>query len=144
MNASDAVLNRLIEYWETLTPEGVRQLGQHYAEAAYFRDPFNEVRGLPAIAAIFTAMFERLLTPRFRIVETVSEGTSTFLIWDFTYRIRALKPALERTIHGTSHLRFGADGRVTYHRDYWDAAGELYEHLPLLGPVLRGVRRRLA
>jgi steroid delta-isomerase len=35
------------------------------------------------------------------------------------------------------------DGRVVYHRDYWDAAGELYERIPLLGALMRGVRRRL-
>jgi len=28
------------------------------------------------------------------------------------------------------------------HRDYWDAAGELYAKLPLIGAVMRWLRRR--
>ena len=28
-------------------------------------------------------------------------------------------------------------GRVAEHRDYWDAAGELYARLPLIGPPMR-------
>ena len=47
------------------------------------------------------------------------------------------------TIHGASHLRFGADGRVVVHRDYWDAAEELYEKLPLVGALMRWLKRRL-
>jgi len=41
-------------------------------------------------------------------------------------------------------VRFGADGRVTYHRDYWDAAGELYAKLPLVGPLMRFLARKMA
>ena len=42
-----------------------------------------------------------------------------------------------------SHLRFAADGRIAYHRDYWDAAEEVYEKVPLLGGLLRRIKRRL-
>ena len=43
-----------------------------------------------------------------------------------------------------SHMRFAADGRVVYHRDYWDAAEELYEKLPVLGPLMRWLKRQAA
>jgi hypothetical protein len=43
-----------------------------------------------------------------------------------------------------SHLKFAADGRVVYHRDYWDAAEELYMKLPAIGTLMRGLRRMLA
>jgi hypothetical protein len=39
-------------------------------------------------------------------------------------------------------VRFAADGRVGWHRDYWDAAEELYEKLPLIGSLMRLLRRR--
>jgi hypothetical protein len=47
-------------------------------------------------------------------------------------------------IHGSTHLRFAADGRVGLHRDYWDPARELYEAVPLLGALMRWLRRKLA
>jgi hypothetical protein len=31
---------------------------------------------------------------------------------------------------------------VNYHRDYWDAAGELYEQLPLVGGLMRWLKKR--
>jgi hypothetical protein len=36
-------------------------------------------------------------------------------------------------IHGGSHIRFNARRPRAVHRDYWDAAEELYEKLPVLG-----------
>jgi ketosteroid isomerase-like protein len=141
---SDAALKRLVEYWQTLTPQTVKAIGKVYTENAYFRDPFNEVRGIEPIRHIFADMFVRLDEPRFTITETILQGNSATLIWDFDFRIKALKPGLVRRIHGSSHIRFSGDGRVSYHRDYWDAAGELYEHFPLVGSLMRWLKKRAA
>ena len=53
-------------------------------------------------------------------------------------------PASLQSIHGATHLCFAADGRVNSHRDYWDAAGELYEKLPLIGVLMRFLRRMMS
>lgn len=135
-------LARLVDYWQTLTPATVETIAKVYAEDAYFRDPFNEVTGIEKLRHIFTDMFVRLDEPRFNITETIEEPHGALLIWDFTFRLKTLKPQLIRRIHGTSHIRFAADGRVQYHRDYWDAAGELYEQLPLVGSLMRFLKKR--
>jgi steroid delta-isomerase len=140
---SREALARLRRYWETLTREQVVAVGAVYADDAYFRDPFNEVRGLEAIARIFDHMYDALDEPRFRIAETILEGDSAVLIWDFEFRVKKWQPEVTQVIHGLSHVRFGPDGRVTYHRDYWDAAGELYAKLPLVGPLMRYLARRM-
>jgi hypothetical protein len=41
---------------------------------------------------------------------------------------------------GGSHLVLDADGCITLHRDYWDAAEELYEKLPVVGRVMRWLK----
>jgi hypothetical protein len=46
------------------------------------------------------------------------------------------------TVRGATHLRFDAQGRVILHRDYWDAAEELYAKLPLIGWLMRGLQRQ--
>jgi steroid Delta-isomerase len=135
---------RVIAFFERLKPQDVAGLARIYAADAYFRDPFNEVRGIPAIARIFDDMFARLEECRFVIREAVIDETGIMLTWDFRFRIRRWHPGTLQSIHGASHLKFDAAGRIAYHRDYWDAAGELYSKLPLIGPVMRFLRRRLA
>jgi hypothetical protein len=47
-------------------------------------------------------------------------------------------------IQGASHLRLDGQGRVAQHRDYWDAAEELYETLPIVGTLMRWLKRRIS
>ena len=131
-------------YFESISPADVPRLGTIYTEDAYFRDPFNEVTGVSEIARIFGAMFEHLDDVRFTILETVADDGGAMLTWDMCYRVRKWRPHQSQVIHGATHLRFALDGRIAYHRDYWDAANELYAKLPLIGPVMRLLRRKLA
>jgi ketosteroid isomerase-like protein len=140
--SAEAVV-RVREFFESISPEAVRRIDEIYADDAWFKDPFNEVRGIEPIRRIFSHMFEQVDAPRFVVREAVSDGSSAFLTWDFLFRAPRLGSA-EQVIHGASHLRFDADGRVSYHRDYWDAAEELYEKIPLLGGLMRAVKRRAA
>ena len=55
--------------------------------------------------------------------------------------MRRFNPS-EQCIRGGSHLVLAADGRITLHRDYWDAAEELYEKLPAVGALMRFLKRR--
>jgi len=128
----------LAALFERLTPADVEALGLHYTEDAWFKDPFNEVRGLAAIQPIFRHMFAALETPRFVVTSRIPGAGECFLAWEFHFGLRGR--AL--TIRGASHLRFAADGRVAWHRDYWDAAEELYEKLPVLGVLMRWLKRR--
>jgi hypothetical protein len=43
-----------------------------------------------------------------------------------------------------SHIRFDASGKVNYHRDYWDTGEELYAKLPVLGWLIRRLKRMAA
>lgn len=135
-------IDALIRWFETLERTSVERIGDFYAPDAFFKDPFNEVRGLDDIGRIFAHMFDQVADPRFRITERIAAANGAMLAWDFTFRF---KPGSETiTVRGVSHLRFDADGRVAYHRDYWDAAEELYAKLPLIGALMRLLRRRLS
>ena len=129
-------LDALVRWYETLTPETVPQLGDLYHERARFRDPFNDVRGHAAIAAIFRHMFNTTEQPLFRITDRQRQGRTAWVSWvfDFGLRGRAMR------IEGVSRLDFGDDGRVIEHRDYWDAT-ELFEAFPLVGTILRHLKR---
>jgi steroid Delta-isomerase len=134
----------VVSLFEGLSPADLPALRGVYAANAWFKDPFNEVRGLPALARIFDHMFRQLDDPRFTVRDIVAQGDALFLTWDFDFRRRSGRtgegPALQ--IHGASHLRFDGNGQVCMHRDYWDAAEELYEKLPGIGLLMRWLKRR--
>jgi steroid Delta-isomerase len=141
VKTSDPRAQRVIEVFERLQPADVAQLGRLYTDDAQFKDPFNAVQGLPAIQRIFEHMFVALDGPRFEIIDVLVQGDQCFLSWDFVFRMKRFRRD-EQRIHGSSHLRFAADGRVAVHRDYWDAAEELYEKLPVVGGLMRWLKKR--
>lgn len=134
---------RIITFFEQLQPDDVGQICTYYTADATFKDPFNEIRSAVEIAHIFSHMFEALEEPRFAVTERIVQGAQCFLVWDFMFRFRNFRKGELQTIHGGSHLRFADDGRVNYHRDYWDAAEELYEKLPMVGGVMRWLKKRV-
>lgn len=137
-------LDDLIDFYQTLTPDGVSRFDHFYAADAYFKDPFNEVRGIDAIRRIFAHMFAQVSEPRFVVTERIVDAGGAVLVWEFCYRVRLWGGGETQIMRGVSHLRFDADGKVCHHRDYWDAAEELYMKLPAVGLLMRGLRRVLA
>ena len=140
--AQAAAVDALVQWFEHLTPVSVQQLSRFYAADARFKDPFNDVQGVPAVEAIFVHMFEALIAPRFVVTGRVAQGAQCFLTWEFRFCFRNFHQGHEQVILGASHLMFDVAGKVQLHRDYWDAAEELYEKLPLVGSLMRWLKRR--
>jgi steroid delta-isomerase len=135
-------IERIVVFFESLTPRSLGRISEFYTENAYFKDPFNEVRGASDVQRIFEHMYVALDDPSFVITARVVERDQCFLSWDFHFRFRKFHPRVRQTIRGTTHLKLAADGRIRYHRDYWDAAEELYEKLPMIGGLMRWLKRR--
>lgn len=141
MNSRQATEN-LATFFETLSPQSVAQLQTVYDEQATFKDPFNEVQGLPEIERIFRHMYVALDQPHFVVTGQVVDGAQAFLTWEFRFRFKRFDTATLQAVRGASHVVFNEQGLVTMHRDYWDAAEELYEKLPVLGGVMRWLKAR--
>ena len=139
--STDPRVQRVIEVFEALVPGDLDRLGEFYTEDARFKDPFNEVQGLPAVRSVFEHMFVALEAPRFVVTEAIVQGDQCFLVWDFLFRFKRFSRE-PQTVRGGSHLKFASDGRIALHRDYWDAAEELYEKLPAVGALMRWLKRR--
>jgi ketosteroid isomerase-like protein len=141
-DAQAAAVGAVVQWFEQLTPASVKELSRYYATDARFKDPFNDVTGVPAMEAIFVHMFEALIAPRFVVTGQVAQGMQCFLTWEFRFGFRNFHQGREQVILGASHLVFDATGKVRLHRDYWDAAEELYEKLPFVGGLMRWLKRR--
>ncbi len=137
----DNPLDCLVEWFETLTPESVTRTAAFYAPGAAFKDPFNEVTGVERIERIYAHMFGQVLEPRFHVLERIRDGSKVVLIWEFHFRTAKSTPVT--IVRGASHLHFSPDGLITMHRDYWDAAEELYAKTPGLGILMRWLSSRL-
>ena len=136
-------LDALIDFYENLNAADVERFDAFYTADAWFKDPFNEVRGIDAIQRIFRHMFKQLEAPRFHVCQRIVDaGGDVVLVWELHFRSSLLGGA--QMLRGVSHLRFADDGKVNYHRDYWDAAEELYAKVPVFGGLMRLLGKHLS
>ncbi len=142
-----ALIDELVLAFEQLQPHDIARMGDWYADDARFKDPFKNVQGLSEIQAIFQHMFDSLGQPRFVVSSRLVQGNQCFLVWDFLFRFNNMQTDVEQRIHGGSYLVFAlnpqGEWRIQSHRDYWDAAEELYEKLPLVGGLMRWLKKRV-
>lgn len=141
---------KITKWFEALTPATLATIGEVYAENAHFKDPFNDVLGIDKIHTIYAHMFDNLTNPRFEIMEVIedsplrSEALSgprrAFVAWQFKFEWRGKS----FDIPGGTRFAVNEFGLVVDHVDYWDVAAGLYERLPLLGCLLRALRKRMA
>jgi steroid Delta-isomerase len=140
-HCEDPRVARIVTLFETLMPADTARLHEVYAVDVRFKDPFNDVQGIAAVQQVFSHMFVALDEPRFVVRDIIVQGDACFLTWDFIFRFKRFSRELQ-TIRGGSHLVLDAQGRISLHRDYWDAAEELYEKLPVVGGLMRWLKRR--
>ena len=132
---------QLINQFESLSLESVDQLTNLYATHALFKDPFNQVIGREAIKQIFVHMFSQVNNPRFLINSVLEDDQHASLTWDFRFEFKS-SPQHSEIIRGCTWFTFNDHDLITEHRDYWDAAEELYEKLPLIGSLMKWLKKR--
>jgi ketosteroid isomerase-like protein len=146
--SDDPALAAYCAFFERLAPADLERLAERYTADARFADPFNDARGLAEVRGVFERMFARCVAVRFEVHEALRDGDFALLHWTMRFRPAPSRPGgapgAEWTLHGMSRVRFAADGRVAEHVDHWDTGGQLYAKLPVLGPVIRWLQRRLA
>ncbi len=135
-------VDTIVRFFETLTPAQVERLADLYTADAQFKDPFNAVQGLAAVQQVYRHMYVSLESPHFIVTNRIVDGHQCFLTWEFKFSFRNFRKGVPQTVVGGSHLVLADDGRIRLHRDYWDAAEELYEKLPVVGSLMRWLKKR--
>jgi steroid delta-isomerase len=131
-------IQNIMAWYANLSPTSLQDIAQLYVDDARFKDPFNEVQGIKAIQTIFDHMFATTQHPKFIFEEVIEQGSKAFLTWEFHFGLRRKN----YIVKGGSMLTFNENGLITDHRDYWDAAEELWEKLPIVGGLVGWLRRR--
>ena len=134
-------IQRVIDQFENLAPNSIDALVALYSKDAFFKDPFNEVKGHAHIKHIFSHMFTQVNNPHFVIKNTLENGSQACLIWEFIFQLKQ-SSEINQAIRGCTWMTFNEELLITEHRDYWDAAEELYEKIPVLGALMRWLKKR--
>jgi limonene-1,2-epoxide hydrolase len=142
MSGIQSVLEGYKVLFENLTPESLGvDFHRVFDEKVYFKDPFNEVRGLRDVRQVFSHMFENLIEPQFRVHHMAGADKTGYLEWRFYFK---LKPnAQTQQINGMSKILINDQDKVVVHIDYWDSGEYVLQKVPVIGALNRWVAKKL-
>lgn len=132
-------LNEFLEWYAHPSIKSIKNVHRHYAKDIFFRDPFAELYTTDELQKYYLRTLEKFGDLHFSFENVLEQGHQAFLTWIMTARFMGR----EFSVQGTSHLKFNSSGLCEYHRDYFDLSEEIYEQLPLLGYVFKGLKRVL-
>ncbi|CAM2919513.1 nuclear transport factor 2 family protein [Vibrio neptunius] len=130
------------QIYQQLSKENLHLLNGVYHQDVVFEDSAHRLQGWQALQSYFDSLYTNVRRCDFDIKEQQQSGDSGFLTWSMSLEHPKLQKGKTVVVNGVSHLKF-KDGRVIYHRDYFDLGEMLYENLPLLGSVIKTIKQRL-
>ena len=134
----------VIRFYQEFSPLSVERIPEIYSDDAFFKDPFNEVRGPTAIQRVFSHMYTQIEEPRFIVKEKIGDDRNAVLVWELHFVTQFFREKKSQVIRGISHFKFNEAALINCHRDYWDANEELFVKLPGIGFLMRGLRKAFA
>lgn len=136
-------LHQFARSFATLDKHNLQRLDSLYSDDIRFTDPLHEVQGLPALHAYFAQMYSNVshLSFEFHGFDQVANGEG-YLRWNMRFRHPRLAGGELIEVRGCSHLLW--HDKVYRHHDYFDAGALLYEHVPVLGRIVRWLKRKSA
>jgi hypothetical protein len=146
---SDAAETEIISRFEKFngdisTNNILNHLGEVYAADLYFCDPFKQIHGLADFKSYLLKDSDAVAQYTMDWQDVGKSDGDYYFRWVMSVKLkRDSKDKPPTQTCGMSHVRFGADGKVVYEQDIFDAAAFLYEQIPILGGEIRFIKKRL-
>jgi ketosteroid isomerase-like protein len=118
-------------------------LDEFYSAAVVFEDPINRLDGLDALRDYYANVYKNVTSISFDVTNEVVEGDTHVIMWKMHMTAEKLNKGKPTLTHGTSVIRFNEEHKVTYHRDYFDMGEMLYQHVPVLGYLVKKANAKL-
>jgi len=139
---------RAIERFQNLlsdfkAPDFRARIREVYAEDVFFNDTLKTVRGVEEVEEYLAASAEAIDKGTVEFEDLVADGGNYYFRWVMTLRFQRFARGEDKRSVGMTHVRFDGAGKVVLHQDFWDSTGGLFEHVPVLGWMLRRAKKRL-
>lgn len=135
------VPERLQQVFSQLNASNIDLLEQVYADNIQFEDPAHKINGLENFKSYCANLYQNVTscTFSFKNVSYCTGGAS--LEWDMLLQHPKLNGGKVFSVPGVSIIRY--EDKIYSHRDYFDLGAMLYEQLPLIGGLIRMIKRKL-
>ena len=137
---------RVIKFFNSANFSNMKSLCEKfYHPNLIFKDPLGTINGREEMIKYYLNLYQNVVDIRFDFKESTSNDNTHMLSWIMYLKSKSLKSGKEIKLEGVSHLKFDPKtGLVIFHRDYFDMGAFIYEHIPVIGSLVRYIKRKLS
>nr|WP_297349674.1 nuclear transport factor 2 family protein [uncultured Glaciecola sp.] len=149
-------ITKFQSFYTDLASMKIEELADLYSKDVTFVDPVAAHSGITAVEAYFTKLLHNAKYCSFTIhsleqtisIPTESEsknttdGSNYLVTWKMSFTSARINKGHPIHVDGVSQLKVKND-KITYHRDYYDLGQMIYENIPLLGRLIKRIKRTL-
>ena len=141
-NLRAALLNDFKDFYRKPGLAALESIDRIYTQDVEFRDPIHAIHGRLGVKNYLRGLYTSSDDMSFEYLdEQVSDNTAT-IVWQMTFCHKKLAGGKPVQVRGITLIRF--TDRIYYHEDFFDVGAMLYQHVPVLGSVVRYINNRLS
>lgn len=127
-------------YFTQLKLNNSAALNEIYAEDIIFTDPIHKIKGIENLKSYFKNLDDNLIEGSFHFSDESSHDNTVYLQWEMNLTLKRPKKKIQAS--GISVLTI--EQKITKQRDYFDAGELFYENIPVLGGIIRFLKKKIA
>ncbi len=136
-------MSQIQTFFNSLNKNTLHMVDEFYDEQATFIDPLGRHHPRREIKEYYAHLYRKVKDIKFTFGKELVENDVHVIVWTMILEssLRAGRPSY---LDGISYIQFGGkEGKVIYHRDYFDMGEFVYETIPVLGSVIRFIKKKL-
>ena len=134
------IIEKFKDYFTQLDFDNDAVLSEIYSNDVVFTDPIHEIRGIEKLNIYFNKLNDNLLEGSFQFTEESTVGDKAYLSWEMKLKLK--RPSKTVKASGISVLTI--EEKIIKQRDYFDAGELFYENIPILGGIIRFLKKKIA
>lgn len=113
----------------------------HFAENLYFNDTWHTFTDVESLGNYLYRTGERVHSIEVLVDDVVVSNKNAYVRWTMSFIIDEGDTPINSV--GMTHLQFNENKKIVVYQDYWDGIEGFYRTLPVIGPVLSMIRKKL-
>jgi hypothetical protein len=129
------------QLYQTFDNQTVRKLPKLYSPSIVFKDPIHELKGLELLSVYYANFCKPETHCQFEFINEIVASDQAFFQWKMHYSHPKINAGKQLTLNGGTLIKFNS--HIIYHQDFYDMGAMIYQHLPVLGWVIKKINEHM-
>lgn len=142
-SVEEAPASVMVSFFTDLNAENLKEkIETYYDPTATLEDPFGRFERQAEITDHLTTLFAGAKSIAFEVRSEFQSGDESMTLWTVSVVHSKLRGDEPVVVEGVTHARL-VNGKIAEQRDYYDVGNLVYEHVSVIGSLVRWVKGKV-